>query len=477
MMESREEGRRARSGLAGISYNDVRMASDDKSVQEHLHPAEVAARQRRLIIRVVRIVFAILAVTFTTLAVVNAMQRGAQVSMTLWWIPLAASLAIVALVTGIDRLTPVKKISTVSAVAIGLLIGLLATLAMSGLIDLTLQSWMDQNEAQKQLKPIIDSVKIVLGISLSYLAVVTILQTQDDFRLVIPYVEFAKQMRGVRPVLVDTSALIDGRIADVAGTGFLQSPLIIPRFVVAELQLLADSGDSSKRNRGRRGLELITKLQRLGNVDVTIDDKVVPGKGVDTQLVELAREMNAMVLTGDVALARVASIHNVRVLNLNDLAIATRMSLVPGEPVTVRLIKQGEQATQAVGYLGDGTMVVAENGAGRIGDTVTMTVSSSLQTSAGRLVFARISEEEATTREIAADSPAGLLEAGEGAERASEGAAETLASGATPGAASDSVSGGGNAAGNAAGSGAGRGPFPPKPPRTMKAGTPRNPRR
>ncbi len=448
------------------------MASDDKSVQEHLHPAEVAARQRRLIIRVVRIVFAILAVTFTTLAVVNAMQRGAQVSMSLWWIPLAASLAIVALVAGIDRLTPVKKISTVSAVAIGLLIGLLATLAMSGLIDLTLQSWMDQNDAQKQLKPIIDSVKIVLGISLSYLAVVTILQTQDDFRLVIPYVEFAKQMRGVRPVLVDTSALIDGRIADVAGTGFLQSPLIIPRFVVAELQLLADSGDATKRNRGRRGLELITKLQRLGNVDVTIDDKVVPGKGVDTQLVELAREMNAMVLTGDVALSRVASIHNVRVLNLNDLAIATRMSLVPGEPVTVRLIKQGEQATQAVGYLGDGTMVVAENGAARIGETVTMTVSSSLQTSAGRLVFAKISEEDAGAREIGAESPAGLLETGD-AERASEQASEGAGDAATQGAP------GGDAAGitGGAGSAGARGPFPPKPPRTMKAGTPRNPRR
>lgn len=447
------------------------MASDDKSVQEHLHPAEVAARQRRLIIRVVRIVFAILAVTFTTLAVVNAMQRGAQVGMTLWWIPLAAAVAIVALVAGIDRLTPVKKISTVSAVAIGLLIGLLATLAMSGLIDLTLQSWMDQNDAQKQLKPIIDSVKIVLGISLSYLAVVTILQTQDDFRLVIPYVEFAKQMRGVRPVLVDTSALIDGRIADVAATGFLQSPLIIPRFVVAELQTLSDSGDAGKRTRGRRGLDLIGKLQRLGNVDVTIDDKVMPGKGVDAQLVEAAREMNAMVLTGDVGLSRIASIHNVPVLNLNDLAIATRMSLVPGEPVTVRLIKQGEQATQAVGYLGDGTMVVAENGAGRIGDTVTMTVSSSLQTSAGRLVFARISEEEATTREIAADSPAGLLDAGE--EQATEQASEGAGDAATQ------IAPGGDGAGTmgGAGSAGARGPFPPKPPRTMKAGTPRNPRR
>jgi uncharacterized protein YacL len=360
----------------------------------------------------------------------------------------------------------------VSAVAIGLLIGLLATLAMSGLIDLTLQSWMDQTDAQKQLKPIIDSVKIVLGISLSYLAVVTILQTQDDFRLVIPYVEFAKQMRGVRPVLVDTSALIDGRIADVAATGFLQSPLIIPRFVVAELQTLADSGDAGKRSRGRRGLDLIGKLQRLGNVDVTIDDKVMPGKGVDAQLVEVAREMNAMVLTGDVALSRIASIHSVPVLNLNDLAIATRMSLVPGEPVTVRLIKQGEQASQAVGYLGDGTMVVAENGASRIGDTVTMTVSSSLQTSAGRLVFARISEEEAGAREIGAESPAGLLETGD-AERASEQASEGAGDAATqgaPGGDAAAITGGAGSAGT-------RGPFPPKPPRTMKAGTPRNPRR
>lgn len=444
------------------------MPADDKPVSDHLHPAEVAARQRRVIIRAVRIVFAILVVTFTTLAVVNAVQRGDEVSMSFWWIPLAASLGIVALVAGIDRLTPVKKISTVSAVAIGLLIGLLATLAMSGLIDLTLQSWLDVSESQKQLAPIIDSIKIVLGISLSYLAVVTILQTQDDFRLVIPYVEFAKQLRGVRPVLVDTSALIDGRIADVASTGFMQSPLIIPRFVIGELQLLADNQDATKRARGRRGLDLIAKLQRLANVDVTIDDKTVPGKGVDSQLVELAREMNAMILTGDVALARICSIHNVSVLNLNDLAIATRMSLVPGEPVTVKLIKQGEQATQAVGYLGDGTMVVAENGAHRIGDTVTMTVSSSLQTSAGRLIFARLTDEPAAP-EIAAESPAMSLPAptqasSEQVDQSSdaEGTTDDRRD-ASP--ASDSATN------------PPRSPFPPKPPRTIKAGTPRNPRR
>ncbi|GDX97598.1 hypothetical protein LBMAG48_00020 [Phycisphaerae bacterium] len=445
---------------------------DEKNSAQHLHPAEVAARQRGIIIRVVRIVFAILVVTFTTLAIVNAIQRGAQVSMTLWWIPLVASVVIVALVSGIDRLTPVKKISTVSAVAIGLLIGLLATLAMSGLVDLTLQSWLDQGAQQKELAPIIDSIKIVFGISLSYLAVVTILQTQDDFRLVIPYVEFAKQLRGVRPMLVDTSALIDGRIADVASTGFVQSPLIIPRFVVAELQTLADSGDATKRNRGRRGLDLITKLQRIAMVDVTIDDKAVPGKGVDTQLVELAREMNAMILTGDVALARIASIHSVPVLNLNDLAIATRMSLVPGEPVTVKLIKHGEQAGQGVGYLGDGTMVVAENGGHRVGDVVTMVVSSSLQTSAGRLVFARIGEEEAGAREIVGESAAGELMAG------SEQASERTSERGEDGSGDKSVSEGGGVSGGAgSGGGGGRGPFPPKGPRTMKAGTPRNPRR
>jgi uncharacterized protein YacL len=288
---------------------------------------------------------------------------------------------------------------------------------------------------------------------------------------VIPYVEFAKQLRGVRPMLVDTSALIDGRIADVASTGFVQSPLIIPRFVVAELQTLADSGDATKRNRGRRGLDLITKLQRIAMVDVTIDDKAVPGKGVDTQLVELAREMNAMILTGDVALARIASIHSVPVLNLNDLAIATRMSLVPGEPVTVKLIKHGEQAGQGVGYLGDGTMVVAENGGHRVGDVVTMVVSSSLQTSAGRLVFARIGEEEAGAREIVGESAAGELMAG------SEQASERTSERGEDGSGEKSVSEGGGVSGGGGAGGSGRGPFPPKGPRTMKAGTPRNPRR
>jgi rRNA-processing protein FCF1 len=220
-----------------------------------------------------------------------------------------------------------------------------------------------------------------------------VLQTQDDFRLVIPYVEFSKQIRGVRPVLVDTSALVDGRIADIAATNFVQSPLVIPRFVVQELQTLADSGDAMKRSKGRRGLDVITKLQRQGTVDVSIDDTYVSGKAVDQMLVELARVTGAMVLTGDVGLARVASINSVMVLNLNDLANATRMSLVPGETITLRLMKPGEQRGQGVGYLPDGTMVVAEDGGGHIGETVQMTVTSSLQTSAGRLIFARIGQE------------------------------------------------------------------------------------
>jgi uncharacterized protein YacL len=206
---------------------------------------------------------------------------------------------------------------------------------------------------------------------------------------VIPYVEFAKQIRGMRPLLLDTSSLIDARVVDLARTGLIQSPVVIPRFVVAELQTLSDSGDNLKRARGRRGLEMTRKLQRDAGLDVTIDESIVPGKNVDQMLVELGREMQGMVVTADVALARVAEIHGVPVLNLNDVANALKPSLVPGEQVRVQLVKPGEQDGQAVGYLADGTMIVAEHASELIGADADLVVTSSLQTSAGRMIFAK----------------------------------------------------------------------------------------
>jgi len=245
--------------------------------------------------------------------------------------------------------------------------------------------------------------------------------------------------------------------------------VVVPRFVIQELQQLADSADAMKRQKGRRGLEMIAKLQRQPRLDVTIDETVVAGKAVDQMLVELARSMSAMVVTTDLGLARVAAIHAVPVLNMHDLANAVKSALVPGEPVTIKLVRQGEQATQGVGYLGDGTMVVVEDGAASIGQTVTATVTSSLQTSAGRLIFSRIGDER-----VVAGGPV------EQVAEAAEPAAATSGNGAVSGAMAEGgaeAHGGEGEVANGAGQPATRSPFPIKPPRSMKTGTPRNPRR
>ncbi len=438
-----------------------------------LSPGDQAAAQRALIIKIVRAVFAVLVTTFTALAIYSALSasvegEGAALFLpSSTWVVGAASLLMVASVLAVDKLTRHKKISTIAGTMLGALAGLLATLALGGLLDLLLQSWLPEASVYETVKPMIFSIKIIMGVCLTYLGVITVLQTQDDFRLVIPYVEFSKQIRGMRPVLVDTSALIDGRLTDIAGTNFIQSPLVIPRFVVQELQTLADSSDGLKRSKGRRGLEVITRLQRLGTIDVTIDDTFVAGKAVDQMLVELAKSAQAMLLTTDFGLARVASINSVPVLNINDLANASRMSLVPGEAVAIKIMKPGEQRGQGVGYLPDGTMVVAEDGGNRIGETVTMIVTSSLQTSAGRLIFARI----------------GAVGDGHGSGDDAGGAGSSQTE---PGGAGSSEGHDGNGAEGSPqpteqtdqqATRAPRSPFPPKPPTSIRQGTPRNPRR
>lgn len=358
-----------------------------------LNPAEVAKRQRDLILRVVRASFVILVLTVTLL---NIIKYGESVTPGLtfdlaaqWWIPLTAACTLAALFLGVDLLTPNKKLHTFGGIILGLIAGLIVTLALGFVVDLVATSWeFAQNAA------IMNTIKVLLGISLCYLGISIVLQTQDDFRLVIPYVEFAKQMRGQRPLLLDSSALIDARIADLGETGIIQAPVVIPFFVVNELQMLADSSDKLRRAKGRRGLDVISRLQRNAKLDVTIDESPVPGKAVDQMLVELAREMSGMIVTSDLALARIAGFRGIPVLNMNELANALKPALVPGETLTIRLIKAGEQPGQAVGYLEDGTMVVAEDGARAIDQVVMLTVRSTLQTSAGRMIFARLIREE-----------------------------------------------------------------------------------
>jgi uncharacterized protein YacL len=195
--------------------------------------------------------------------------------------------------------------------------------------------------------------------------------------------------------LLDTSVIIDGRIADICTSGFLDGPLFVPRSVLAELQRVADSPDVLRRNRGRRGLDILNRLQK----DLTTVQILEDGTGmgdVDAQLVALARAHHASIVTTDFNLSKVAELQGVRVLNVNGLAQALRPAVLPGEEISVQVIKDGKEAGQGVAYLEDGTMIVVEGGKRHIGETVDTVVTSVLQTAAGRMIFARPKSTEPT---------------------------------------------------------------------------------
>ena len=195
--------------------------------------------------------------------------------------------------------------------------------------------------------------------------------------------------RRLRGALLDTSVIIDGRVLDLARTGFLDLPLIVPRFVLKELQQVADSGDSIRRNRGRRGLEVLKELQKEPDLTVEIRDDDPPGETeVDSKLIKLAKKSNLAILTNDFNLNGIARLEGVTVLNLNELTNALKPIAIPGEELSVSVIKEGKEQGQGIGYLDDGTMVVVENGRRYLNQTVSATVTSVLQTAAGRMIFA-----------------------------------------------------------------------------------------
>ncbi|MBE0409279.1 MAG: TRAM domain-containing protein [Anaerolineales bacterium] len=198
-----------------------------------------------------------------------------------------------------------------------------------------------------------------------------------------------------RPILLDTSVIIDGRINDIARTGFLVGTLLIPRFVLNELQYIADSSDSLRRQRGRRGMEVLSELQKDTAVPVRISDIDVEGvREVDDKLVILARQLRCPILTNDYNLNRIAELQGVPVLNVNELANAVKSVLLPGEGLIVNIIQEGKEAGQGVAYLDDGTMVVVEDGKNHLNKEVTVKVTKILQTAAGRMIFARVGDQE-----------------------------------------------------------------------------------
>jgi uncharacterized protein YacL len=194
--------------------------------------------------------------------------------------------------------------------------------------------------------------------------------------------------------ILDTSVIIDGRIADITETGFVEGTLVIPQFVLNELQHIADSSDSIKRTRGKRGLEVLHHIQKQATVNVQIVDKDFPAiKEVDSKLIELAKEIGGKIVTNDSNLNKVAELQGIQVLNINELANSIKPVVLPGEEINVKILKEGKEIGQGIAYLDDGTMIVVDNGRRYMGKTIDVVVTSVLQTPAGRMIFARLKEE------------------------------------------------------------------------------------
>lgn len=287
-------------------------------------------------------------------------------------------------VIAVDIFTPRKQIEVISAVYFGLLVGVLLTYALWAALAPLIPAG-----------PYAPPIVLLMAAILCYGCTSLLLQTKDDFRFVIPYVEFARDLKGLRPIVLDTSSIIDGRLAELAETNIIESQLVMPGFVLGELQAIADSQDRLRRARGRRGLDILNRLRTQPKIEFQIYDRDLPefaGQPVDMKLVILAKHLEGKIITGDFNLNKVAKVHNVPVINLNEVAASLRPQFLPGETFEVRIAKAGEGPDQGIGYLDDGTMVVIEGGRHRISATLPVVVTSTLQTQAGRMLFAKVDE-------------------------------------------------------------------------------------
>jgi len=235
------------------------------------------------------------------------------------------------------------------------------------------------------------SLQLILTLIFCYFGMAIAIRGRDEFNLIIPYVKFTRQDQKDEIILLDTSVVIDGRIADICQTKFIEGRLVIPKFVLKELQQIADSSDPLKRNRGRRGLDVLNKMRKNADFDLKISEEDFPDvQGVDAKLVKLAKVLGGKIFTNDFNLNKIAELQGISVLNINELANALKPVVLPGEQMSVKLVKEGKEYNQGVAYLDDGTMVVVDNGRRYIGQTLKVMVTSVLQTTAGRMVFAKL---------------------------------------------------------------------------------------
>ncbi len=280
-----------------------------------------------------------------------------------------------------DRLLKGFSLRMFSSATFGLLLGFIASrlLLASGVLYKTPSDsqWL---------------IGLVVYATLGYIGMMLAMRSnRDEFALIIPYIRFREQSASDAPVLVDSNIIIDGRLPEIIATGFLPRSLIIPRFVLEELHTLADSHDAAKREKGRLALSRLQEMQRNPAINLTIHERTIDAfAAVDSKLVQLAKIMNARLLSNDGNLCSIARLQDITALNLNDLAKAIRSALATGDELNLTLTKEGREPHQAVGYLNDGTMIVVNHSRDLLGKNVRVAISSVLQTSAGRLFFAEL---------------------------------------------------------------------------------------
>jgi len=292
---------------------------------------------------------------------------------------LAVGIAGALLVIFLEVLMRRASVAGLSAAVFGLVFGLIMAILLSFALDL-----VPMTEILRS------SLRVILMLIFCYVGMIVAMRGKDEFNLVIPYVRLARQDVSAELIILDTSVIIDGRISDLFQTKFIDGRFIVPRFVLKELQQIADSKDALKRNRGRRGLEILGKIQKNPQIDVRIHEEDFPDlDDVDSKLIKLAKVLSAKIFTNDFNLGKVAELQGVKVLNVNELANALKPIVLPGEMLEIKVVKEGKEHNQGIGYLDDGTMVVVENGRQLLGQTINAAVTSVLQTTAGRMIFTK----------------------------------------------------------------------------------------
>ena len=297
------------------------------------------------------------------------------------WVGAFAGTAFGLIIVLADRLLKGITLRTFSSATFGLLLGLFFSRLL-----LASDVLKHASEYQQWI------VGLAVYATFGYIGMMLAIRSnRDEFSLIIPYVRFRQTAVLDAPLLVDTNIIIDGRIEEICMTGFLSGALVVPRFVLEELQRLADSADPIKRERGRRGLDTLNQMQKNPGLSVSIHDSVSEQEtSVDMRLLHLSTMLQARLLTNDGNLCKIARLQGVSVLNLNDLAKALRPSISTGDELEIALVKEGRDAHQAVGYLPDGTMIVVNHARPHLGETVRVTIAGALQTTAGRLFFAEL---------------------------------------------------------------------------------------